>query len=456
MACLRHRSGWLRGGLAEPHYLLAYRPKNPNLRGVTNANRHRIRPVLYRRLAIFCTVLMAGWLVSGKVLATPPLMLGSEVLAADGFRQLKGKRVGLLTNPSGVNRQGRSTIDLLARAPGVRLVALFAAEHGLYGDVPAGKEYSNHVHQATGLPVYSLYGPGPVRQPTPIMLKDIDILVYDLQDVGCRSYTFISTMGLAMESCAKAGVEFMVLDRPNPMGGLRVEGPMLNPRLKSLVGQWEIPYVYGLTSGELATLINRSKWIKPDCRLTVVKMRGWRRDMTWRDTGLKWVPTSPNIPRGDSPLYYAATGLLGSVGGVNIGFDLKMPFECVTAPWLNGPTLSQRMKRYGLKGVEFVPFSQTTPKYTQQGVRLVFRDPARAPVVALNFYLMEVVRRDFGHDLFAEAVKEGRNFTMLDKVAGTEYVRIGLQKGHSAESIVKSWRAGEERFRQKRQPCLLY
>lgn len=383
-------------------------------------------------------------------------MLGSEVLAAEGFRALKGKRVGLFTNPSGMNRQGQSTIDLLRRAPGVRLSALFAAEHGIYGDVPAGKEFSNQVHAASGLPVYSLYGPGPVRKPTPVMLKDLDVMVYDLQDTGCRSYTFISSMGLAMEACGQAGVEFVVLDRPNPLGGVRVEGPLLNPRLRSLVGQWGVPYVYGLTCGELAMMINRSGWIKPACRLTVMKMSGWRREMTWRDTGLKWIPTSPNIPRGDSPLYYVSTGILGSVGGVNIGFDLQMPFECVTAPWLNGPALSTRLGRYGLKGVDFVPFAQPTPKLLQQGIRLVFRDPAHAPLVALNFYLLEAIRHETGRNLFQEAVKAGRDFTMLDKVAGTEYVRLALQKGNSAASIVKSWRGGEERFRDQRKPFLIY
>ncbi len=419
--------------------------------------RQRAQSLRQRALSWFLGLSLLFWsLASAPARTALNLQLGNEVLAADGFRQLKGKRVGLLTSASGVNRRGQSTIQVLSRAPGVRLVALFAPEHGIYGDIPAGKEFSNHVHKATGLPVFSLYGPGPVRQPTPAMLKEIDVLVYDLQDAGCRSYTFISTMGLAMASCAQAGVEFMVLDRPNPMGGLRVEGPQLNPRLRSLVGQWEVPYVYGLTCGELATLINRSGWIKPACKLTVIKMRGWRRDMTWLDTGLNWVPTSPNVPRGDSPMYYASTGLLGSIGGVNIGFDLKMPFECVTAPWINGPALAQRMKRYNLKGVDFVPFTQTTPKYTQQGVRIVFRDPARAPVVALNFYLLEAIRKEFGRDLFAEATKVGRDFSMFDKVAGTEYLRANLQKGQSAANIAASWRAGEDRFRQQRKASLLY
>ena len=170
--------------------------------------------------------------------------------------------------------------------------------------MPAGKEFPNSTHRHTGLPIYSLYGPGPVRKPTPAMLKKIDCLVYDIQDTGARSYTFISTMGLCMEECGKAGVEFVVLDRPNPLGGQRVEGLILNPRFKSLVGHWKIPYVYGMTAGELAYMISGESWIRYRPKISIVKMKGWTRSMHWRGTGLKWVPTSPNIPHGNSPVSY--------------------------------------------------------------------------------------------------------------------------------------------------------
>src|SRR5256885_11222277 len=269
-------------------------------------------------------------------LATAQVQLGSDLLAANGFKELQGKRVGLITNPSGINRNGESTIELLRRAPGVKLVALFGPEHGVSGDVKAGESIAERTDKRTGLTVHSLYGT--TRKPTPAMLKGLDALVYDLQDTGVRSYTFISTMGLAMEACAEAGVEFVVLDRPNPLGGERVEGPMIDERFRSFVGQWDIPYIYGLTCGELARMINGEGWIKKPCNLTVIPMKGWRRSMVWRDTGLPWVPTSPNVPHAESPFYYAATGLFGEIAGgsgATIGTRIKRPFECVIAPWLD-------------------------------------------------------------------------------------------------------------------------
>ncbi len=394
--------------------------------------------------------------VAAPAISSAAFMLGSEVLAADGFRPLQGKRVALLGNCSGVNHQGQSTLELLRHANGVNLVALFAPEHGFDGSLPAGHEYGNSTYPGTSLPVYSLYGPGPVRKPTLAMLKGLDAVVYDLQDAGCRSYTFISTMGLAMEACGQAGVEFWVLDRPNPLGGLRVEGPMLNPQFRSLVGQWEIPYVYGLTCGELARMINREGWIHTPCKLTIVQMRGWRREMVWRDTGLKWVATSPRIPRGDSPLYYVSTGMLGTIGGVNIGFDFNRPFECVTAPWLSAAALSRQLNRYALRGVRFTPFSSQLNEYRQQGVCLEFTEPGRSPLAAINFYALEAIKKLTGRDLYAEAVKAGKDFSLFDKVNGTDLTRKALKAGQSAASIVSSWKLGEEAFRQKRQKYLFY
>jgi uncharacterized protein YbbC (DUF1343 family) len=395
-------------------------------------------------------------LAAASVSRRLPVLLGSEVLAGDGFRQLQGKRVGLLTNPSGVNRHGKSTSQLLRRARGVRLVALFAPEHGLSASFTAGQEFPNATDQATGLPVYSLYGPGPIRKPTAAMLRGLDALIYDLQDVGCRSYTFISTMGLAMEACGEAGVEFWVLDRPNPLGGERVEGPLLEPRFRSLVGEWEIPYVYGMTCGELARMINREGWIKQPCKLNIIRMQGWRRDMVWHDTGLPWVATSPYIRTGDSPLHYVSTGMLGTIGGVNIGLDLQMPFECVAAPWLSGPELAKQLGRYGLRGIRYRLFATRHDKFLQQGIRLEFTDPARSPLTAFNFYALEAIRRSTGRDLFAEAVRSGRDFTMFDKVNGTDATRKALLARRSAESIVNSWKPGEEAFRKKREKYLLY
>jgi uncharacterized protein YbbC (DUF1343 family) len=401
--------------------------------------------------------LLASLALSCSVAAQ--MQLGSEVLAASGFRELQGKRVGLLTNPSGVNRQGESIIDVLRRAPGVKLVALFAPEHGINGEVPGGAEFPDSADRRTGLPVYSLYGRGPTRKPTLKMLAGLDVLVYDLQDIGCRSYTFISTMGLAMEACGEAGVEFLVLDRPNPLGGLRVEGPALDPRFRSHVGQWEVPYVHGMTSGELARLIHGERWIKKPCRLTVIPMTGWKRATTWNDTGLRWAPTSPNIGSANAATGYTMLGLLGWIAdgsGLDVGYKFKRPYESVTASWVDGQKLAAQLETYKLRGVQFRPIGGTFNDKPYQGVRLEYTQPATAPAVALSFYLLDAIKQVTGRNLFLEATKKERNFAMFDKLTGSTVTRKDLLAGRSAPNIVKSWKKEEDQFRQKRQKYLLY
>ena len=385
--------------------------------------------------------------------------LGNEVLARGGFKVLQGKRVGLLTNPSGVNRNLESTIDLLRSAPGVKLAALFGPEHGIYGDVPAGDKVESRTDPRTGLPAYSLYGA--THQPTPDMLKDLDALVYDLQDTGCRSYTYISTMGVTMDACGEAGIEFIVLDRPDPLGGVRIEGPLVEDKFRSFVGHWDVPYVYGLTCGELARMLNGEHWIKHPCKLTVVRMAGWKRSMVWRDTGLPWVPSSPHVPHGDSALYQVATGMLGEIGGVSTGIGYTLPFECIAAPGLDPYRLAELLNGYNLPGVRFKPTTYKPYYFTFKdelvgGVQIFFTDPARAPLTALNFYALEALKRGGGHDLFAEAMEAGKSFNMFDKVNGTDATRKALQAGTSAAEIVASWKPGEDAFRQKRKPYLLY
>ncbi|MCO5050911.1 MAG: DUF1343 domain-containing protein [Verrucomicrobiae bacterium] len=404
--------------------------------------------------------LALGLLTLGLLYANAEVKLGNEMLAQRGFRPLAGKRVGLITNPSGVNRKLESTIEILRRAPDVNLVALFGPEHGIYGDIPAGDKVTSRTDERTGLPVYSLYDK--TRKPTPEMLRGLDVLVYDLQDTGCRSYTFISTMGLAMEACGAAGVEFVVLDRPNPLGGLRVEGPRLEQEnQRSFVSQWDVPYVYGLTCGELAQMINAKGWITNQCQLTVIPMRGWKRAMVWADTGLPWVPASPHIPHGASPLYQVATGMLGEIGGVNIGVGYTLPFQCIAAPGVNPHALAEALNHYQLPGVYFKPvtFKPYYAAFKDQmvgGVQLYFTDPARAPLTPINFYALEALKTVAGRDLFAEALKAGKSFAMFDKVNGTDASRLALQRGRSAAEIVATWKAGEEKFRQERKPFLLY
>jgi len=388
--------------------------------------------------------------------------LGNEVLAMRGYETLRGKRVGLLTNPSGVDGRSRSVIDILHKSPKVNLVALFGAEHGVDGQVPAGKEFPDSTHRRTGLPIYSLYGPGPVRKPTPSMLKKIDCLVYDIQDTGARSYTFISTMGLCMEECGKAGVEFVVLDRPNPLGGQRIEGLILNPLFKSLVGQWKIPYVYGMTAGELAYMISGENWISHRPKISIIKMKGWKRSMTWTGTGLKWVPTSPNIPHGDSPLHYVSTGVLGELGagsGLSIGIGEGMPFECVASTWMNTDGMARYLNNRRLHGVRFEPIrykSRRVKNRTYSGVRVRFTNRGTAPLLAINYHIVDAVKAVAKRDLFATRSRSGRSFNMFDKVNGTDAIRRDLAAGRTGAQIVKSWAGDEARFRQQRAKYLLY
>jgi uncharacterized protein YbbC (DUF1343 family) len=415
------------------------------------SNRSRPRSGAQRGLLVLALLL--------PLVSTAEVKLGNEVLVSNGFKVLQGKRVGLITNPSGVNRNLDSTIDVLRAAPGVQLVALFGPEHGVYGDVPAGENVASRIDARTGLPAHSLYGK--THRPTREMLRGLDALVYDLQDTGCRSYTFVSTMGMAMDACGEAGVEFVVLDRPNPLGGQRVEGTLVEDKFRSGVSRWDVPYVYGLTCGELARMINGEGWITNRCKLTVVPLKGWKRSMVWRDTGLPWVPSSPHVPHGESPLFQAATGMLGEIGGISTGIGYTLPFQCIAAPNLDAHKLADLLNSYHLPGIKFQPITYKPYYFTFtnqviDGVQLYFTDPARAPLTAINCYAIEALRKLADLDLFAEAVKRQKSFSMFDKVNGTDATRKALQVGTPAAEIVASWKPGEAAFLKKRKKYLLY
>jgi uncharacterized protein YbbC (DUF1343 family) len=267
-----------------------------------------------------------------------PTRLGIDVLAADRFAALRGLRVGMITNQTGVNGNGTLSRVALQRAIGRRLVSLFGPEHGMDTRVRAGERVANSRDSATGLPVWSLYGA--TRMPTPEMVAGLDALVFDIQDIGVRSYTYISTMALAMEAAGAAGKRFFVLDRPNPLSGARVQGPPLEPRWQSFVSQVPVPYVHGLTIGEMARMMTAEGWIATPPRLDVIGMQGWRRSMDWGDTGLSWVATSPNIPNAMSPFYCAVTGLLGELRGVDIGINTPQAFKVAAAEGVDGARLA--------------------------------------------------------------------------------------------------------------------
>ncbi len=390
---------------------------------------------------------------------------GIEVLRDRGFEGLTGKRVGLVTNPSGVDSQLCSTIDILFNAPEVNLVALYGPEHGVRGDVYAGGKISDSIDEVTGLPVYSLYGT--TRKPTQEMLKGIDVMVYDIQDVGVRSYTFISTLGLVMEACAPWGIEVMVLDRPNPLGGNKIEGCYVEQPFNSFVSQYKIPYVYGLTVGELAVLINEeglNRGQKGDqepvkCKLSVVPMEGWKRDMLYEATGLPWVLPSPNIPFKDSPMYYAASGICGELYGfMNIGVGYTLPFQVFGATWLDPVKLKTELESYGLEGVSFrtiwfKPFSGSQKGELVGGLQFFFTDYEKARITEIQFYVIQAVAELYPDKKAFEVIN---GYGLLDKVCGTDYVRKEFSKGYKVSEIIDYWRKDEDSFRILAQKYHIY
>ena len=399
------------------------------------------------------------------VASDPVVKTGIEVLRESGFKKLTGKRVGLVTNPSGVDRHLNSTIDILFNAPGVNLVALYGPEHGVRGDVYAGGKVTDTRDAVTGLPVYSLYGA--TRKPTPEMLEGIDIMVYDIQDVGVRSYTFISTLGLVMEACAEKGIEVMVLDRPNPLGGKKIEGNYVEQPFNSFVSQYRIPYIYGLTVGELAELINeeglnrgqKGNQTPAKCDLIVVPMEGWTRDMLYEDTGLPWVLPSPNIPFKESPMYYAAAGICGELYGfMNIGIGYTLPFQLFGATWLDPDKLRSRLESYCLPGVSFrtiwyKPFSGSQKGQLVKGLQYFFTDYDKAYVTMTQFYVMQAVAELYPDKRAFEVIS---GYGLFDKVCGTDYVRTRFSERYKVADIIDYWRKDEKSFRALSQKYHIY
>jgi len=391
---------------------------------------------------------------------TPKVKLGIDVLRECNFNILRGKRVGLITNTTGVTSDLKSTIDVLFEESGANLVALFSPEHGLRADTEAGKEVNNFNDPKTGLPVFSLFGK--TRKPTKDMLQNIDVLVYDVQDIGIRTYTYISTLGLAMEAAAENGVQFVVLDRPNPLTGIRVEGPMLEPKFKSFIGAYPIPYVYGMTVGELAKMINEEGWMECSnkCDLTVIPMSGWKRTMWWDETGLVWIPTSPHVPHSFTPLFMVMTGLLGELGTVNQGIGYTLPFELVGAPWINGNALARYLNSLELDGVQFrstsyIPFYKDTTGLRYKGVQIHITDRNALSLERIQIAILDALIRLFpDYNIFARARAD--RIESFDKAVGTDKIRIALSNGSPIDEILKMQKKQYEEFLIKREKYLIY
>lgn len=396
---------------------------------------------------------------------SPVVKTGIEVLRDRGFEGLVGRKVGLVTNPSGVDSNLNSTVDILYNAPGVELVALYGPEHGVRGDVYAGDKVNDSVDAATGLPVFSIYGA--TRKPTQEMLEGVEVMVYDIQDVGVRSYTFISSLGLVMEACAEKGIDVMVLDRPNPLGGHKIEGCYVEPGFFSFVSQYPIPYVYGLTVGELAVMINEenmNRGQKGDqnpahCKLTIVPMEGWTRDMVYEDTGLPWVLPSPNIPFKDSPMYYASSGVCGELYGfLNIGVGYTLPFQLFGALWLEPEKLKAKLESYDMPGVDFrtiwyKPFSGSLKGQLVKGLQFFFTDYEAARLTEVQFMVMQAINEIYPDKRAFEMVS---GIGLFDKVCGTDHIRLEFMKDYRFDSIKEYWRKDEAAFRELSKKYYIY
>ena len=386
------------------------------------------------------------------------IQTGIEVLKNSNFKLLEGKRVGLITNPTGVDNQLKSTIDILHEAPNVNLVALFGPEHGVRGDVHAGDHVDNSSDPTTGLPVGSLYGK--TRKATPDMLKGIDVLVYDIQDIGCRSFTYISTMGLAMEAAAENNIEFVVLDRPNPLGGLKVEGNLAEDGYISFVSQFKIPYLYGLTCGELAQMLNEENMLAKQCKLTVVKMKGWKRKMDYTQTGLQWIPSSPHIPHAHSAFFYPVSGIVGELGYLSIGVGYTIPFQMFAADWIKAEEFASALNKLHLPGVHFRPM-HLKPFYSvgagtqMQGVQVHLTDYQKANLSEIQFYVMQVIAQLYPDKaVFANANE--KRFDMFDKVSGSNQIRLLFAKNNRFEDIQAYWNKDVEAFKKLSKKYYLY
>jgi uncharacterized protein YbbC (DUF1343 family) len=372
---------------------------------------------------------------------------GIEVLLRDSLHLLAGKRVGLITNPSGRDRAGKSTIDLLAHAPGVKLTALFGPEHGLRGTAEAGAAVASTVDSATGIPIYSLYGA--TRVPTPEMLSNVDVLVYDIQDVGARVYTFEWTMAL---TAAKSNKPFIVLDRPDPVRADRVEGNILDPKFRSFVGQYPVALRYGLTPGELLRYLAGTGQIQ--AKVTVVPMQGYRRSMWWEETGLPWVNPSPNLRDMDATLLYTGTVFFE---GTNLseGRGTDEPFRLVGAGWLtDAGAIAQALNALHLPGVRFDSTSRTIAAGQKWGgktipmIEVIVTDRDRIHPVSVGVHLLRAI--------YARHQRDWQWKTShIDRLAGTDALRKAVEDG-SIEPLLAQWDREAEQFAKSIKPYLLY
>ena len=407
--------------------------------------------------------LLSTVVILSSLSAQAQIHLGIDVLEQRYLHILQGKRVGLLTHPAGVNREGTSTIDVLRRYRAVRLVALFGPEHGIYGNEKANRKISDHTDIRTGLPVYSLYGKD--RKPSPAMLANLDVLVIDLQDLGVRAYTYVSAMRLCMEACFQAGIQVVVLDRPNPLGGLKVDGPILEERWKSYVGPFPTPYVHGLTIGELARMAHdRPGWLELDRRtrvrgkLTVIPMRGWRRHMMWPDTGLRWIRTSPAITDLSAALGFSMTGLGCQIGGFSHGFGSKYLFRVLRYPGKSPEQIRDILVSKGIRGLDYPIISfDEKPGKEARALYLQVRDWRQVRPTEISFYLMQIACQWSERNPFARASEN--DAALFNKhVGSTKWWGALTARGSviDVEQFIRVWEVQARAFQASSRKYWLY
>ncbi len=389
-----------------------------------------------------------------------PLRTGAEVLVASAFDDFKGKRVGLLVNHT-ARVAALHLSDVFHNSADVTLTALFGPEHGIRGEADAGEKIEDGIDMQTGVPVFSLYGE--TRKPTLASLEGLDALVFDIQDIGARFYTFISSMGLAMQAAAEAGIPFIVLDRPNPLGGEYVAGYIREPAYSSFVGQYPIPVTHGMTVGELALMIKGEAFLDglETLDLRVVKMEGWKRSMNWLDTGREWRPTSPNIPDFETALLYPGMCYFEAVEASE-GRGTRTPFRLVGAPWIDSDKLIEALE--GMQGVAFEPASfspesidgmAANPRFkgeALQGIKLTVTDAHAIDPVATGIHVLAAFYAQAPETLKASFFKE----RWMNLLGGTEKLRLALEAGTQPEDIVAGWGEDVAAFKAARAPYLLY
>ncbi|MFL2436322.1 MAG: exo-beta-N-acetylmuramidase NamZ domain-containing protein [Verrucomicrobiales bacterium] len=382
------------------------------------------------------------------------ISLGIDELEKNEFVTLKGKRVGLITNQTGVNSKGVKTRTILFNSEHVNLVSLFTPEHGLDGNELAGKWVPSRVDSLTGLKAFSLYGK--TRKPNPVMLNGIDVLVFDIQDVGVRCYTYISTMVLCMEAAADKGIEFIVLDRPNPVTGNCIEGPPIVSKWQSFVGQLPIPFRHGLTVGEIAKMAVGENWLKSNPKLKVIKMNGWNRDMSWVDTGLNWVQTSPNIPRAKSCYYYLLSCIPQHVKGVYAGTGGSHPFEHISTSGVSSDELVDQLNLFRINGLKYKPYKDEN--YPMRGgMKLIIDDDYKGELVTTGLTILkEILNQAERKDIDLISSKKGVSNSLLYKVYGSDFIGNNNFRKLGMDAIIKSWQPFLNKFKSERKNYLLY